>query len=192
MEPLKQHNLFHFRWSVPILSEIFHQDGARFVTILNRLRLSRSVLSSTLGKLVDAGLIIRNPGHGHPLRPEYLLTHEGSKVAPFCKELMKCVREHKGGRLVQSRWALPILFLSNKGGIRFSELISRLRPITPRALSEELKLLSFEGYIKRKIVDGYPPATIYELTPKSKPYIELLTKHKESIPGFSILSQFNS
>lgn len=177
----KQHNIFHFRWSVPILDEIYHQGGARFVTILNRLGISRSVLTSTLGKLIDAGLVIRNPGYGHPLRPEYLLTPGGGKVAQFCKDLIEYIREHKADRLVQSRWALRILFLLIKGGIRFSELRSRLAPITPRALSEELKLLSSEGYIKRKIVDGYPPTTIYELTPKSKPYITILEKHKENI-----------
>jgi len=180
----KQHNIFHFRWSVPILGEIYAQDGARFVTILNRLGISRSVLTSTLGKLIDAGLVERNPGYGHPLRPEYLLTSEGSKVAHFCKDLIECIQAHQANRLVQSRWALRILFLPIKGGVRFSELISMLSPITPRALSEELKLLSSEGYIKRTIVDGYPPTTIYELTPKSNPYLTILEKHKENMSDY--------
>lgn len=182
MKSRKRHNVFRFRWSVPILSEISHQDGARFVTILNRIGISRSVLSSTLGKLVEDGLVMRNPGYGHPLRPEYLLTPYGRKIAPFCIDLFKCVEERKALRLVQSRWALRILFLLVGPGTRFSELRARLAPITPRALSEELKLLTSEGYITRVIRDDYPPMTIYQLTKKSEPFISILERHIENIP----------
>lgn len=174
----KNHTVFHFRWSIPILGEIFDRDGARFVTIMNRLGISRSVLSSTLVRLVGSGLIKHNPGHGHPLRPEYVLTPEGETIAPFCSELMKSAKKYKAKRLVQSRWSLLILFLLIEPGVRFSELKMKLAPITPRALSEELKLLSSEGYIKRIITDDYPPATLYELTPKSFPFAAILKKTK--------------
>lgn len=178
MKSRELNNIFHFRWSVPILSEIYDQDSARFVTILKRLGISRSVLTSTLGKLVEDGLVMRNPGHGHPLRPEYLLTPEGQKIAPFCYDLMKCIDKHNTWRLIQSKWALRIMFLLVKSDFRFSELKSRLEPITPRALSNELKQLVSDGYIKRKIIDDYPPTTHYELAPKSSPFIRVLEKNK--------------
>jgi DNA-binding HxlR family transcriptional regulator len=178
VKSFKLNNIFRFRWSAPILSEIYEQDSARFVTILKRLGISRSVLTSTLGKLVEDGLVIRNPGHGHPLRPEYLLTPEGQKIAPFCFDLIKCIDKHNTWCLIQSRWALRIMFLLVKSDFRFSELKSRLKPITSRALSNELKYLGSEGYIRRKIVDDYPPTTHYELAPKSSPFIRVLEKNK--------------
>lgn len=180
----KNHNVFHFRWSVPILSEIYDREGARFITLLYRLGISRSVLSSTLDKLISGGFIIRNPGYGHPLRPEYLLTEKGNRIAPFCQEIMNHVKGNKAERLVHSRWAFRILLLMSQKVIRFSELKSRLTPITPRALSEELKRLGTEGYISRKVIDDYPPTSLYKLTPKSDPFTAVFAKYKGLLEPF--------
>jgi len=169
--------LFRFRWSIPIIAEIYNQDGARFVTLLKKLNISRSVLTYSLNKLLTDGLIERYPGYGHPLRPEYGLTAVGFKIAPFCKELINCVRKHDAQRLLQSRWSFRILFLPIKKEARFSELLSLLSPITPRALSEELKLLISEQYIQRIIVDDFPPMAFYKLTPKSKPFTTISKKY---------------
>ncbi|MCK4943438.1 MAG: helix-turn-helix transcriptional regulator [Candidatus Aminicenantes bacterium] len=173
--------LFRFRWSIPIIAEIYNQDGSRFVTLIQRLNISRSVLTYTIDKLINDGLINRNPGYGHPLRPEYVLTDLGHKIAPFCQELIICVRKHNAQRLLQSRWSFRILFLPIREGVRFSVLISLLAPITPRALSEELKLLINEGFIRRKIIDDYPPKAIYELSSKSQPFITVLEKYKKDL-----------
>ena len=48
--------------------------GSRFAVMLARLGLSRSALAASLAQLQEAGWLRRNPGHGHPLRPEYVLT----------------------------------------------------------------------------------------------------------------------
>ena len=31
---------------------------------------------------------MKNPGHGHPMRPEYLLTSSGEELAPWCRRLL--------------------------------------------------------------------------------------------------------
>ena len=63
-----------------MLAELERQRGARFVALANRLGVSRDSLTRTLGALIDAGFVARNPGHGHPLRPEYILTKRGVPV----------------------------------------------------------------------------------------------------------------
>ena len=65
--------LLNHRWSLAVLAELERTRGSRFVVLLNRIGLAR-VPRVTLSNLVDAGLVERNPGYGHPLRPEYLLT----------------------------------------------------------------------------------------------------------------------
>ena len=184
MNSQTQSNLFHYRWSCPVISVLFRQKGAKFITLLNELHISRSVLSSTLQKLMEQDIVKRNPGYGHPLRPEYILTDRGLRLGPFCSEMMACVLEHKGHHLFQSKWALWILQISSSGVKRFSELKSALAPITSRALSEELKLLHAEGFMERKIVDGYPPLATYSPTWRSLPFIEVMEKNKDVLIPF--------
>jgi len=127
---------------------------------------------------------MRNPGYGHPLRPEYILTDKGESLGPFCKEMMKCILARKGDHLFQSKWAIQIIHLCSEGEIRFSELKSALSPITSRALSVELKLLNSEDFIDRKIIEGYPPLTTYSLTEKSIPFIKVIQRHKDVLSPF--------
>jgi len=177
-------NPFHSRWAIPIISILYDQKGAKFITLLKELKISRSVLASTLRKLIDQKLVMRNPGYGHPLRPEYLLTDQGLRFGPFCKDMMTFVTEMKRYRLIQSKWALQIIHLCSGGDIRFSELKSALTPITSRALSEELKSLNSEGYIERRIIEGYPPVTAYSLAKKSIPFIKVIEKYKGVLAPF--------
>ncbi len=184
MKNQRQHNLFHYRWYIPIIGVIYNQNGAKFITLLNELKISRSVLASTLRKLIEQGLVMRNPGYGHPLRPEYILTDKGIRLGPFCNEMMTCIIEQKGSHLFESKWAIQVIYLCSEGIIRFSELKSALIPITSRALSEELKGLNSEGFIERKIIEGYPPMTTYSLTKRSIPFIKVIKRYKNILIPF--------
>ena len=61
---------------------------AKFVVLQKRLGISRSSLQRTLRALIDAGLVKKNPGYGHPMRPEYLLTERGAKVGAPAQALI--------------------------------------------------------------------------------------------------------
>jgi DNA-binding HxlR family transcriptional regulator len=184
MKNCRQYNLFHYRWFIPIISVLHYQKGAKFITLLKELKISRSVLTSTLNKMIAQGFAMRNPGYGHPLRPEYILTDRGLQLGPFCNEMMTCILGQNGHHLIQSKWAIQIIHLCSGGEIRFSELKSALTPITSRALSEELKVLNAEGFIERKIIENYPPLTIYSLAEKSLPFVKVIKKHENSLVPF--------
>ena len=68
--------LVHHRWALPVLGELYRDDGAKFVTLVHRLNVSKDSLARTLEHLRTLDLAVKNPGYGHPLRPEYVLTHK--------------------------------------------------------------------------------------------------------------------
>jgi DNA-binding HxlR family transcriptional regulator len=126
------------------------------------------VLAASLAALQEAGWLIRNPGHGHPLRPEYVLTPAGEPVAAFCQGVM-ARRERLGlepGQL--PRWSLPLIVRLDAEKARFSALRQALRPVTPRALSLTLKQMLSVGLVDRALEDDFPPIAIYDLTGRGR------------------------
>lgn len=157
--------LFHHRWSVPILAEMHRAGGAtRFVVLLNRLGVSRDALSHTLRALIAQGWVRRNPGYGHPLRPEYLLTRSGARLAPKCASLVSELERQDQLDVALHKWSLPILLATVVTGGRFSELKAVLSGITARALALSLKELHSAGLVDRTLVAGFPPSSRYEAT----------------------------
>ncbi|MGZ8335890.1 MAG: winged helix-turn-helix transcriptional regulator [Allosphingosinicella sp.] len=162
------------RWLVPLLAHLDEADGSRFAIMLNRLGLSRSILSASLDALIEAGWAMRNPGHGHPLRPEYILTAPGVPVAAFCRRLMR-QREQLGlGKADLARWSLPVVARLDRGRARFSALKTPLAPITPRALSLTLKQLLAQDLVGRHLEESFPPVAIYDLTGRGRELASVL------------------
>ena len=153
--------LCHHRWSTPVLAELGRTGGARFVVLVNRLGVGRASLQRALAALVDLGLVRRNPGYGHPLRPEYVLTPEGEEAAARCARLLAAV-DVKAGVLLR-KWSLPVL-VALRGNARFSELREALPGITARALALALKDLERAGLVTRRVEETYPPSTVYTAT----------------------------
>ena len=152
------------RWLVPLMAHIGAARGSRFAVMLGQLGLSRSVLTASLVHLQEAGWLRRNPGHGHPLRPEYILTAAGEPIAAFCARLM-AEREKLGLEPGQMpRWSLPLIATLGRDRARFSALRASLLPVTPRALSLTLKQMLSVDLIDRALKDEFPPIAIYGLT----------------------------
>ena len=166
--------LFHNRWSVPILAELHRQRGSRFVTLSRILGLSRESLRRTLTALIDGGLVRRNPGYGHPLRPEYVLTSSGERIAAACRPLVERLRRGDLEEVGLKKWSMPVVYALAEGPRRFSELRETLEGVSPRALTLALKDLEATELLDRRVTDDYPPATVYRLTRRGRPLAELL------------------
>jgi DNA-binding HxlR family transcriptional regulator len=169
--------LSHRRWAAAVLAELHRTGGSRFVTLTNRIGVGRESLRRTLTAVIEGGLAARNPGYGHPLRPEYVLTQRGNRVAMVCADLVALLRELDVERPAARKWSLPVvLALGGPGRHRFSALQERLREITPRALALALKDLAAAGLVERAVTDGYPPASVYSLTPAGARLLPLLRR----------------
>ena len=125
-----------------------------------RLGVSRDSLRSTLLCLTEMGLVSKNPGYGHPLRPEYLVTAQGTRMAAECHQYLQVTR---GDDLLLRKWPAPLLLSLKQGSDRFNDL-RKVLTITPRALTQVLRQLGMQGLVIRTVDDGYPPATSYHLS----------------------------
>lgn len=159
------------RWLAPLMAHLDAAGGSRFAAML-ALGLPRATLAASIAQLLEAGWIARNPGHGHPLRPEYVLTEAGLPVAALASNVM--ASRARLGLEPLSRWSLPIVARLDGGEARFSALRDSLRPVTPRALSLSLKQLLGARLIDRALEDDFPPVPIYGLTGRGEALAEAL------------------
>lgn len=153
-----------YRWIVPVIACLSEAGGAKFVTLLNRLGLPRDTLVRTLQAGDEAGWIIRNPGHGHPLRPEYILTPEGERLSLTCRAIVATQANLNLAPDALNRWSLPIVRLIAGGRHRFNDLSHGVPAATPRALTLNLKAMLGYELIGREITAQFPPKVDYMLT----------------------------
>lgn len=155
--------IFHHRWAAPVLAELERSRGTRFVFLARSLGIANESLRRTLDALTELGLVRRNPGYGHPLRPEYLLTPHGRQAARVCARVLASADDVPALR----KWAVPVLAALD-GGRRFSELRIQLPRVTARSLALTLKDLQRADLVDRQVVEGYPPTTLYQPTPAGR------------------------
>jgi DNA-binding HxlR family transcriptional regulator len=148
LEPLIA--LCHHRWSIPILAELHRDNGAKFVTLVERLKISRDALSRTLEALIQLGLIKRNTGYGHPLRPEYILSTSGKQIGQDALELLHHLQQLEAANTGLKKWTLPILHAIHHHINRFSSLRQTLPSLSPRALTLTLQDLEQLTWLKRQ------------------------------------------
>lgn len=121
-----------YRWCAPIAAALC--EHGRFSTLLSATGISKNALSRTLVRLEALGIMVRNTGYGHPLRPEYMLTDHGKVVGAECQALL--ARTGAAQRdIILKKWSMPCICVARPEGSSFTHLRRTLPAITPRALT---------------------------------------------------------
>jgi DNA-binding HxlR family transcriptional regulator len=128
------------------------------------------MLAAAFDQLVGKGWLVRNPGHGHPLRPEYVLGEAGRPIAAWCSRVVHQRALFGLGRDDLGRWSLPLVGRLDRRSERFSTLQADLAPISPRSLSLGLKQLVATGLAARRLEDSFPPTAFYGLTTRGQSF----------------------
>jgi DNA-binding HxlR family transcriptional regulator len=161
--------LFHHAWSAPLLAELLATGGSKVVTLSHRLAAPRDSVRRTLEALAARGLARRNPGYGHPMRPEWVLTAAGARLAPACAAFLRGARGVRADGLSRRKWAVPVLLGLLRGTRRFSGLGAALPRVTARALAATLKEMEASGVVERRVLEGRPPRVLYGVAASVRP-----------------------
>lgn len=149
-------------WSLEILSLMFDGTPGRQAPLLSASGASRTAFTQSLHHLIDLELMERNPGHGHPLRPEYRLTHAGVEVAAIANKIKMLTPLNTRNAIIRRAWIIPVLAVSQKPRY-FSEIKSDLSSVTDRALSQTLQQLQANQWLKRDVdIEQSPPRPLYQ------------------------------
>ena len=159
--------LFRRRWAAPLLAELHRLDGAKFVTLVHRTGASAGAVRQTLDDLIARGWVEPNPGYGHPLRPEYVLTARGARVAPACSTLQDAVDSLGVAGAALKRWSMPVLYVVGQTPRRFTEIAGALSGITDRSLALTLHDLARADLVLRR-------TTLYEPTDEGAALVPIL------------------
>ncbi len=159
------------RWVVPAMAMLFDRKGEKFVTLWRSLGASQSGIRAALDATIARGWVERNPGYGHPMRPEYILTKRGAAAGEACSQVIGRLSEEGVKWKALSKWSMTALHTLRLGPYRFNELAATVEGATDRALVMCLKPLVAHGLVLRTVEDTYPPSVAYSLTPSGQPLV---------------------
>ena len=69
---------------------------------------------------------------------------------------------------MSAKWVLPLLLVLDARAVRYTDLESALAGISPRALTDKLRLLMDEGLVERIERVGITRQRLYTLTPEGR------------------------
>lgn len=93
------------------------------------------------------------------------MTKKHDTIRPACTGSLTAVGDALYA--IGGKWKLRIIIALSGGNKRFNELQRIVEGISARVLSNELKELEMNGFIKRNVDTGTPVVIEYELTPYS-------------------------
>lgn len=67
--------------------------------------------------------------------------------------------------LISSKWTVLIVYALEEGTVRYGELSRRIEGISKKMLTQTLRQLERDGFVKRDITPAVPPIVDYSLTP---------------------------
>lgn len=143
-------NITSRAWSLEILALLDAGTPGRQAALLSASGAGRTALSHSLHHLLNMQLLERNPGHGHPLRPEFRLTPKGQEAAVFATKIKRIVPDPDDRIILRRAWTVPILVVSQLP-VRFTDIKHQLDTITDRALSQSIKQLQTNDWVQRII-----------------------------------------
>lgn len=153
-------NITSRAWAIPILSNLHDGIAGRQATLLAATGASRTAFAQSMEHLIKSGLLERNPGHGHPLRPEFRLTPLGITAAAIANKVHSVAGE-QDRELLRRSWTLPVLTSLHSMG-HFNDIKRNLRTITDRALSQSLKAMEDKNWVERRVNNAArPPRSVY-------------------------------
>jgi len=153
-------NITSRAWALPILSNMHAGIAGRQAPLLAATGASRTAFAQSMDHLITMGLLERNPGYGHPLRPEFRLTSLGISAAAIANKIQSIAAD-EDQNLLRRSWTLPVL-TSLHTPSRFNDIKRSLPSITDRALSHSLKTMEVRSWVCRSVDEtARPPRSMY-------------------------------
>ncbi|MEP1768212.1 MAG: winged helix-turn-helix transcriptional regulator [Sulfitobacter sp.] len=153
-------NITSKAWAMPILWNLHAGVAGRQAPLLSATGANRTAFTQSLEHLITLELLERNPGHGHPLRPEFRLTQHGVSAAALADKIHKASATADQG-LLRKSWTLPVLTTLHEAN-HFNEIRRNLQTISDRALSQSLKSMEARNWVSRSVDQtARPPRSLY-------------------------------
>ena len=143
-------NISSKAWALKILALLDSGVPGRQAPLLAATKASRPAFAASLKHLADLKLLEKNPGHGHPLRPEFRLTPQGIEVAAMAGQILRAAPDEPALEILKRSWSVPILAIAGTPA-RYSTIKSGLGKITDRALSQSLFFLEERDWLVREM-----------------------------------------
>ncbi len=153
------------RWSLAIIIEL-GQGPKRFSELKRSLGVSNRVIAYKLKILEKNGIVdhVRFGGSG-----VYVLTSHGARVAGIFSQLDPLsIKSTEMVHILRCKWMREILSTLWRDSLPPTEIVSRMRGITWKVLSENLKRLENFGLVGREIVATRPVRVRYGLTSRGR------------------------